>query len=89
MDRKGRAGVPPAGSGGVSPRGPWPGCAISGTIETPNEPVECPDSNDSPSPRPSPAGRGRIVHRWLVTANGRFSSWPLCMHGTTSEGASK
>jgi hypothetical protein len=32
-------------------------------------------SNDSPSPRPSPAGRGGIIVRMLVMANGYLGSW--------------
>ncbi len=42
------------------------------------EPIECSCLKDSPSPRPSPAGRGRIVRRWLATAGDCFGSWSLC-----------
>ncbi len=43
-----------------------------------HEPIERSGLKDSPSPRPSPAGRGGIVVRLFVTTNGLVGSRVLC-----------
>jgi hypothetical protein len=53
--------------------------AFSKRKRAPHEPYDIHARIDSPSPRPSPAGRGRIVVRFLSRRATRFSSWFQCI----------
>jgi len=58
--------------------GSWSQCMRKNRKGAPHEPIEYSRLKDSPSPQPSPAGRGRIVRRWLETTKNKNCSGVQC-----------